>query len=145
MVEVCLEKQQLLIDDFRNRIKNLLESEGLGNEEEYDSTVQAGAAQRTSEVRLLNEQMDFAAQELSVLIFLTSIETVIHERAELGSVVVTDAGTFFISVSIEQFRLGNKRYVGISIHSPLYLAMKGKRKGESFVYEKKNYHILDIF
>jgi hypothetical protein len=50
MIEVCIEKQQSLINDFDTRIKTLVETPGLGNEEEYNNDVLSHQSQDVSEI-----------------------------------------------------------------------------------------------
>ncbi len=145
MLEACIKKQQSVLNDFKARIKTLMENEGLGNEEEYDNSQLANIAQGIVEANALNDALDFANREMNQLLYLKSIHDDIHEKAEFGAVVVTDIATFFISTSIEQFDLDGETFIGLSIYSPLFLKMKGKRKGETFFYNGVTHQIDDIF
>ncbi len=145
MLEACIKKQQSLLNDFKARIETLMENEGLGNEEEYDNNQLANIAQGIVEANALNDAIDFANREMNQLLYLKSIHDDVHEKAEFGAVVVTDIATFFISTSIEQFELEGETFIGLSIYSPLFLKMKGKRKGETFFYNGVTYQIDDIF
>lgn len=145
MIEACIEKQQLLIDDFKNRIHALLETEGLGNEEEYDNQHQARIAQNAMEINFVNQALEFANREMTVLQFISTFLDAIHVQPELGAVVVTDQASFFVSTSIEQFEVDGRSYIGLSTHSPLYLAMSGKKKGDIFFHHSTVYSIQDVF
>ncbi len=145
MLEACIKKQHSVLNDFKARIKTLMENEGLGNEEEYDNNQLANIAQGIVEANSLNDALDFANREMNQLLYLKSIHDDVHEKAEFGAVVVTDIATFFISTSIEQFELEGETFIGLSIYSPLFLKMKGKRKGETFFYNGVTYQIDDIF
>lgn len=145
MLAACIAKQQLLVDDFRERIKSLTEAEGLGNEESYDASELSIQSFRVSEINTLNQLLEFANQEMALLENLKITHDLIHDRAVLGAVVVTDNKTFYISASIENFSVDGQPYLGISAHSPLFQAMSGKRKGESFSFKGKHYKITDIF
>lgn len=145
MLEACIKKQQSLLNDFKARIKTLIESEGLGNDEKYDNNQRANIAQGIVEANALNDALDFANREMNQLLYLKSIHNDVHEKAEFGAVVVTDIATFFISTSIEQFELDGETFIGLSIYSPLFLKMKGKRKEETFFYNGVTYQIADIF
>lgn len=145
MLETCIAKQQSLIEDFKTRIKNLLETSGIGNEEEYDNNELSLKAQSIEEVNSINHELDLANREMIVL---ESLKALIKETKQLvspGAVVVTDRETFFISVSIEQFELEGESYFGLSMKSPLYQAMKGKRKGDKFNHKGITYRIEDLF
>ena len=67
-----------------------------------------------------------------------------QQAAVLGAVVITDKQKFFISASLGQIAMGNDTYMAISIHSPLFKAMAGKKAGETFSFRDKVYKVQDI-
>jgi hypothetical protein len=145
LLEACIEKQQILIDDFTNRVSELLKSPGLGNEEAYDSEVLGQQSQRTEEVDGMHEALSLAKEEMNELLRLASQQSIDHARVEPGAVVVTDRDTVFVCVSIEQFEVDGEPFVGISTRSPRYIAMKGKRVGDKFQCAGIDYAIVDLF
>jgi hypothetical protein len=145
MLTACIAKQQLLIDDFKKRIGALLVTDGLGNEESYDNNELSNLSAQIEEATAINEALHFAEDEMKQLMFLQFSGDKLNTKAEQGAVVVTNAATFFISVSIEQFRVDRDTYVGLSVFSPLFLVMKGLTAGEKFIYSGKEYRINDIF
>ncbi len=49
-----------------------------------------------------------------------------------------------VSASIEEFTVEGKSVFGLSVHSPLYKEMKGKKVGERFTYNTTTYLIKEI-
>jgi hypothetical protein len=145
ILETCIRKQQLLIHDFRERIRSLIEAEGLGNEESYDNTILAANQQKITEVNSINEQLEFVNGEMQLLENMRLTQDHLRKTVSLGAVVVTNRTRFFVSASIESFEVEGVVYAGISANSPIFLAMKGKKTGESFRYNKITYKIKDIF
>jgi hypothetical protein len=145
LLTACFLKQSALINDFKTRIETLLASEGLGNEEAYDNNQLSHSSQRAEEVNALNQALEFANEELKILQHLATQTNVTHIQVEAGSIVTTKNIKFFVSVSIEQFDVYGQVYVGLSTKSPLFLSMKGKRKGQKFAYKGTPYQIIDIF
>ena len=145
LLSACINKQQLLIDDFKQRIKALTETEGLGNEESYDNSDVAAGSQKTLEINTINSLLEFAETELLVLETIKQTLDIKRDSVSLGAIVVTNHNTFFISASLEQFSVDGSKYLGISTKSPLYFAMEGKKIGDSFEYKDKRYTIKDIF
>ena len=145
MLAACTAKQQSLINDFTTRMKNLLATAGLGNEDEYDNNELSQKSQSSTEINALNEALSLANEEMSILQSLESSISGEHLSASPGAVVVTNRDTFFISVSIEQFELEGETFIGLSTKSPLYIAMRGKKKGDKFLCKGVTYKILDIF
>ncbi len=140
-----LKKHEAIIQDFQNRIKEMIATDGNINEEEYDSHVQSQKAETLTEVSLLSDQLQFANRESYELKRLEwSIEDQ-HRVVAFGTVVVTDQGTFFISASIEEFSVNGQPVFGLSVLSPLYKNMRGKKVGETFKYGGKRYLIKEIF
>lgn len=145
ILEACIAQKQSLIDDFEVRMKSLLESEGLGNEEEYDNNELSQKGQASEEVNSLNDALSTANEEMNVLRQLQAGEKISYAKAGPGAVVVTNKGIFFISVSIEKFMIDGKNIIALSVKSPLYLAMRGLPKKSKFHYNGKGYTIIDIF
>jgi len=138
-------KQEQIISDFRQRIKDAMSTEGNVNEEEYDNHQQSFKAGILAEVNLLNNELEFVNRELDEIRKIENFKDTVHEQVEFGSVVRTDKSTFFVSASIEQFDVDGEQVFGLSIDSPLYGSMKGKRVGESFSYRMYTYVITEIF
>lgn len=140
-----MRKQQVLIEDFRRRIKDVLANEGNVNEEEYDNHLQSFKAESFSEINLLNEEVIFADKELEELRKIEAFEGHSHDKVEFGTVVVTDQRNFFVSASLEDFEVDGMKVFGISVNAPLYTLMKGKKVGQKFKYNGNAYTIQDIF
>jgi hypothetical protein len=136
MLNACITKQQSLIEGFKKRIDVLLVTEGY--ELSHNSEMM-------DEARSLADALQFAEDEMKQLWFLQLFPDKVITRVEQGAVVATDSATFYISVSIEQFKINGETYIGLSVHSPLYLAMKGKVIGERFLFGGREYNITDLF
>ncbi len=145
LLEECIRRQHSLMNDFKLRLHELKESEDDAADEELDGTRLGQQAQADSERTLLKTQLEFAANELEQLDHLKATADVVSHSAEPGAVVVTDALTFYISTSVEQFNVDGKTYVGLSVQSPLFQVMKGKRPGDTFAFNKTTYVINNIF
>lgn len=145
LIEACIAKQQILINDFKTRISSLLQVDGLGNEESYDNNEQANVSQNIAEADALNKQLSFAVDEMKELHTLESLPDVNRDSIKFGAVVKTDKKNFFISSSVEEIKVGNRTFMGLSVRSALYLEMKGLTKGDKFSYRGTTYTILEIF
>ncbi len=145
LIDACIAKQQFLIDDFKERIKALTETEGLGNEESFDNSDVAGNSAKVPEINTLNDLLTFANTELELLENLRITQDVDREYVSPGAIVVTNHHTFFVSASLEKFTVRGHLYVGISTSSPIYQVMHGKRRGDAFVFNGIQYKIRDVF
>lgn len=144
MLDACIAKQQFLIDDFKERIRSLTAPEGLGNEEAYDHADLVSNSIKALEINTLNNELQFANEELALLESMRLTQDVARTRVAPGAIVVTNHGTFFISASVEKFSAGGQAYMGISTGSPLFQAMEGKQSGDQFFFKGVTYKIKDI-
>lgn len=145
ILDVCVNKQQSLIDDLKSRIKSILDTQGLGNEEEYDNNEVSQKGPASEEVTGINNALSLANEEMSFLQHLKVTNSNLHHIVGPGAIAITNRSDFFVSVSIEEFGVDGKTFFGISTKSPLYLTMKGLPKGSIFQHNGTNYKILDIF
>lgn len=74
------------------------------------------------------------------------------DRAEHGAIVVTDKQRFFLSIGAGKFVVndtesptGMQYYFAISAQTPIYLALKGKAIGDSFIVNGIPQTIKEIF
>jgi len=145
LLDACIAKQQFLINDFKDRIKALTGNEGIGNEESFDNQDVADNITRASEINTLNNLLEFANKELEILENLRITQDVDRTHVTPGAIVITNHHTFFVSASLEEFSVDGQIYVGISTDSPIYKAMKGRAKNDSFSFKGLKYTIKDIF
>ncbi len=61
--------------------------------------------------------------------------------AELGSVIITNNGNFYLAISAGSLPLAGKTYFAVSPGSPVGLKLNGKKKGDSFTLNSKLYVI----
>jgi hypothetical protein len=144
ILQASILQQQRIIDDLQKRVKEIIVSEAV-DKNEYDCHQQSFKAETMTEVSLLSDQLLFAKRELDELKHIQNYGHERHSMAEYGTVVKTDKETFFISVGIDRFYAGNLPVFGISVQSPVYRAMKGKRAGDPFTSNGIAYQIEKIF
>ncbi len=130
------------IDILRNEINRTKES--VANE----SKSTAGDKHETGRAMMHLEQEKNAAQ-LKKLIetkkILNRIDTNLQpDTIALGSVIETNHGNFFISISAGKIDIFDKSYFAISLQSPIGNNLKGKKENESFTFNSKTYRIESI-
>jgi hypothetical protein len=144
VIQVALERQRSVVQDFRQRIKDATANDGNVNEEEYDNQKQAFQAQVLAEVSLLNEQLQVAERDLAELEKMGSVSGDREGAVGYGNLVKTDKRTFFISTGIEDFLVQGQMISGVSTHSPIYHAMCGKHAGDTFMQSGIQYSIREV-
>ena len=68
-----------------------------------------------------------------------------HEKVQLGSLVETDNGYFYIAISLGDLIFKNKKIFLISPESPLAKAMMGKLENEEFILNNIKQKIIKIW
>lgn len=146
MLEESIKKHQTVINDFSTRISELKEEEENLEYESYNSMARRPYNEQVMpEVEAINRQLQFANEEMDLLYKLQNSEDVMRNEVNLGAAVETDKGTFFVSASIEQFNVDGEEMMGLSTKSPLFQAMSGKKKGDTFSHNDITYKIRDVF
>lgn len=65
--------------------------------------------------------------------------------AHLGSIVLTDKASYFLSISSGQLKVGDKQYFSVSISSPIGRLLLGKKEEETVVFNGAKQKIKEIF
>jgi len=99
--------------------------------------------------QLLSRGEMFATQYQQALEQLAVLEKIgidqLHKKVEFGSVVITDKQKMFVSTGCGKVELEGDTYFAISPLVPIFLAMKGMKKGETINFRGQMIKILDIF
>lgn len=142
LLEECLRQQTDFVENARQAMEEAQasanESQG-AIEDKFESFREACHIQRD----MFAKQLDEAIAKQSILKRI--VRNKVNEDVSLGSIVRTDAQNYFISVSLGEINLAGEKFFAISTASPVFQAMAGKRKGESFVFRDKKINILDLF
>lgn len=91
-----------------------------------------------------NEAQLYEARKLKHALSQINIEKA-SETVQNGSVVFTDNGNFFISVSAGQFTIGKDIFFAISLASPIGKSLTGLKRGASFRFNGKEYKITQVY
>ena len=92
---------------------------------------------------LFAKQLEKALRQLELL---TKIDPGrVNEVVSFGTVVVTDDQILFVSVGLGKMEIDNKIFYAISPLVPFYDAMRGKKKGDEFVFRDRTIRILEVY
>lgn len=141
ILHACEIKQQLIISDFEQEVKNLRSE--ITMHDEIASQEHRGSAERNEMLVRLEHELFFLNKERITLEAIDAEK--ISESVEPGAVVVTDQRIFFISTSVDLVEINGQSLFGISTKAPIYQIMKGKKSGDSFEFGGVRYQILDLY
>ena len=137
-----LRQLQLKIKDISNAITLLTDSR------DADTKSSAGDKHETSRAKIQTEidqhykQLINAQNQKNCL---SNIDTKhIHSKADVGSLIKTDKGFFFISTGWGRIQILDENYFVISIESPIGRLLKNKKKGDSIQFRNTAYDILGV-
>jgi hypothetical protein len=135
----CLKYTQLRISNIQNAIESARES---GNDENKSS---AGDKHETgrSMAQLAQENLSHQLLESEKLLqLLGSVERGKTSPAiSIGSLVITDHGNYFISISAGKLIVEEETYYAVSPASPIGSALLNAKGLSEFKFNGKNYRI----
>ncbi|MFN3405996.1 MAG: 3-oxoacyl-ACP synthase [Cytophagaceae bacterium] len=67
-----------------------------------------------------------------------------HEVVSLGSLVTTNEGKFYISISAGQLTTSGEKFFAISAVSPIGKMLMGKRRNDSFEFNGRKYVVEEV-
>lgn len=67
-----------------------------------------------------------------------------YESVQQGSLVTTNNGYFFVSVSAGELQIDGKKIFCLSINSPLGSRLKGLKQGDSFALNNRQFVIQSV-
>lgn len=139
-----------LITEKETSYKNMMEiqqSELTAAEqagENGDGQFQGGKAGQTfNRIEARSSVVEALQRDINILSGLDSIEPT--EEIQLGDVVETDQGNFFVAVPADEFTVDGVSYRGISAESPLFQALKGKKNGDSVVINENRFILKNSY
>lgn len=125
---------QHLIDETRSSNSDTKSSMG----DKYET----GREMLQQEINTLQRQLNEAmAQDRS----LQQLTDTPHKTADFGAVVETGTGLFYIAAAVGEVAGGGRKVMTVSPESPFAKAIRGKKKGESFLLNNQSMGIISIW
>jgi len=141
LIETCEKLQRDKIASLQNAMDEAQQAanEYGGPKDRYDSF----RMQQLNKKDMFGSQLQKANSEF---IALEKIKELINiKKVEYGAVVITEEQKLFISISLGKVELDHDVYFVISPNVPIFEAMKGLKKNDSFTFRGKTTKIIDVF
>lgn len=142
-----VQKEVILI--LQKKLKNLNFLIDTATESrDIDLKSSVGDKHETSRAKIQNDLDNYYSQ-LMILEYQINIlnkidSSIKYNNVAQGALVETNKGIFFISTGIGKMVIENKTIIAVSMISPIGMAMKGKRKLQSFNFRNISYIINKI-
>ena len=141
LIETCEKIQKERIEAIQGTMDEAQQSanEYGAPKDRYDSF----RMQQLNKKDMFGSQLQKANSEF---IALEKIKELINiKKVEYGAVVITEEQKLFISISLGKVELDHDVYFAISPNVPIFDAMKGLKKNDSFTFRGKTTKIIDVF
>lgn len=116
-----------------------LDMAGSVGEGEEDLSERGKIDEAINRVEAKSQTLEDLKAQIDLLSNLDHIKAT--EEIQLGDVIETNKGHFFVGVPALEFEIEGISYRGISVDSPLYHALQGKHDGDQV---EVNGHIYDL-
>ncbi len=148
---VILKKQlhQACLDIVLQRIENAREAlEAARDAANGETKSSAGDKYETGRAMMQQEQEKSHMQLMESTRLKNELLTISPEKkcekAEPGSLVITNLGRFYISGGIGKLKVGQEEFFAISLAAPIGKALSGKRAGEEGSFQNRKFRIIQI-
>ena len=134
------------IAEKRSNLRDIMDANQKALENESKSS--AGDKHETGRA-MLHLEMEKASQQFEVIAKMQEIMEKIDfsipsGHVKLGSLIRTDKGNYYLSISAGLIRIGNEDYFAISPSSPAGKLFLGQTKGATIHLSEKQIHILEV-
>ena len=149
VVQACMAMQQEIAATAKQEMDSAQQQSN-----EYGANVDRYDSYRTKMMRM----RDMYAKQLSnanasIRVLQELLRQTPHESAEQGAVVVTDRQNFFLGVGVGKFLVPYKAaesvrqevFFAISAQTPIYMALKGKKVGDTLTFNGVTQTIKEIY
>lgn len=144
--EILLKQCTLFVNDKLSIVETIMTENRKALENESKSS--AGDKHETGRA-MLHLEMEKASQQLEVVIQMQETLDKIHlnsvsNHIKLGSLITTDQGVYFLSISAGQLMVDEKPYYAVSAASPIGALLLGKEQNTVITLVAKRIKILSI-
>ena len=141
VIGACIAQQQHIADVAKQEMDSAQQQSN-----DYGANVDRYDSYRT---KMLRSRDMYAKQYSNALAGIRHLQDLLkqppYDTVEHGAVVITDRQNFLLSIGAGKFMVGNRVFFAISAQTPIYMALKGKREGDTIVFNGQQQTIKEIF
>ena len=108
----------------------------------------AGDKYETGRAMMQMEQDKLTAQLVSLELIKTKINQISPkqkcDQGMLGAIVITDTGSYYLSVSLGKITIAAGKYYTISPEAPLSILLMGKKVGDRVVFRNRQIEVIGV-
>ncbi len=137
----CIEQQEHIASIAKQEMDSAQQQSN-----DYGANVDRYDSYRT---KMLRSRDMYARQYSNALAGIRALKELLKmppfDVAEHGACVVTDSSRFLLVIGAGKFMVGKEVFFAISAQTPIFAALKGKREGDSIVFNGQSQKIKEIF
>ena len=137
-----LRQLDLKIKDISSAVKSAEESRDNDTKSSAGDKHETSRAKIQTEIDQLSKQLINAQRQKNNLSIIDT--NTLNSIADVGSLVETNKGYFFISTGWGRIQIQDENYFVISIESPIGRLLKNKKEGDSIQFRNTAYDILSV-
>jgi hypothetical protein len=138
----CVQALQQKIDVLQSSIREAQNSSNNETKSTAGDKHETSRAMAQLEVERLSTQL---SNQTKLMTLLSSLPTDPMDKAQRGSLVITDKGVFYLGVALGAIKLKNQAIMTLGMGAPISQLMLNSQAGESFSFNGNKYHIKEIF
>ena len=143
IVAHLLQVKQEALDELM-QLQSTDEGEAQAEQEDHSNLYEEGKLDQVrNRIEARAKVADAHAREINLLKGIHTIEPT--EEIQMGDVVHTDQGKFFVAVPAGEFTVKGETYRGISTDSPLFRALLGKQDGDKVTVNGNEFTLKKSF
>ncbi|MBP5677581.1 MAG: hypothetical protein J6W88_03690 [Bacteroidales bacterium] len=137
----CIEQQEHIASIAKQEMDSAQQQSN-----DYGANVDRYDSYRT---KMMRSRDMYAKQYSNALAGIRALQDLLKlapfDTVEHGAVVITDRQKLFLSIGAGKFMVGHDVYFAISAQTPIYLAVKGSKVGDSFIINGQSQTVKEIF
>jgi transcription elongation GreA/GreB family factor len=142
LLEECIRIQTNHLQNLKEEID---EAERIANDHDggAEENMDSFREEMQNKREVFSRQFQITNTDLQILRRVDAGRT--ESSVQFGSVVITDNQKLFVTVSLGKINLEGQDYFAISMQTPLFKVLTGKKKGETASFNGREIKIVDVF
>jgi len=139
----CIRIQRRVVENAKKAMSDAQESANEGDDGTEEKLYNSYREEMQNKRDMFARHYELSMEDLNQLNQIVMSKE--YLKAEFGSMVETDGGSYFISISLGQVKMESKTVFAVSPLAPVYKVFEGKKVGDSFTFRDKSFKIKDIY
>lgn len=148
-LELKTQLLEIVTNQVTNRFAKIKQTIAVIEESLLEESKSSSGDKHETGRAMLQIDRENAGRQLAEVEYVMAVVKKIDIKAtsdyiRLGSIAYTNNGNYFISLSIGLVKVADKNMLCIALNSPIGLLLSGKKIGETFHFNNKDFTILKV-